>query len=130
MNPFDKGDLKATFTCISNVGKGQERLEVPEDFEAGNGPESCFLRQLLCRQETRLGLHHSSELVEHDFFESTGFDWNKFEAGQLVAPVRPTSTLQERYTSRPGQNGVFYFDEVPEYKGEDLWCNAFCRPNE
>merc|ERR1711924_35003 len=126
MNPFEKGDLKETFTMISNVGTSRQELDVPQEFRESSPACFAFVRSLLCKQEDRLGSENLDALVMHEYFsENEVFDWRSFAESSLIAPVKPTTTLQERYTGRPGQRGVFYFDEVPVYGGPCEWCDDF-----
>jgi serine/threonine protein kinase len=126
MNPFERGDLKATFTHISNVGKGQASLKIPEEVQTHHPAVSSFLKELLCNQDRRLGSSSADDVAYHQFYGETGFDWKAFDNLTMTAPVRPTSTLQERYADRSGQRGLFYFDDAPEFEGDDSWCDNFC----
>ena len=120
-NPFEMGDLKQTFNAITKVGSGEGKLDIDSHVERDNPPLTDFLRRLLCSQDVRLGCKNSDEISGHEFFGQMGFDWATFDRLEMLPPVKPTRSLQERYQERPGHPGQFFFDEVPEYTGSDDW---------
>ena len=61
-NPFETGDLKATFTRICEISVDSSKLRMPEQFVTERRFDADILTRLLTKENNRLGSRNADEV--------------------------------------------------------------------